>query len=125
MILFFSGSGSNYQLFASPICGKRQLRDERHDVRAGRDALPVHPGFTLRKLRGGPSRAVVPDVLCGRLSELHECNPWRQYSATPHPGSCQRSVEDPRPAKVSRTWRGAEVHVLDVRRRLLHRLHEL
>ena len=96
MVLFFSGSGSNYQLFASPNSGKRQLRDERHDVRAGRDALPVHPGFTLRKLRRGPSRTVVPDVRGGRVSELQGWNPWREDSATPHPGSCQRPVEDPR-----------------------------
>ena len=68
----------------------------RHEVHAGRDRPSVHPGFTLQKLRGGPSRAVVPDVRGGRVSELHGCNPWRDDSATPHPGSCLRSVEDPR-----------------------------
>ena len=31
---FFSGSASNYQLFASPINGKCQLRDVRHEVHA-------------------------------------------------------------------------------------------
>ena len=87
------------------------LQVPSHD---GRDRPSVHPGSTLRKLRCGPSRAVVPDVRGGRVSELHGCNPWRDDSATPHPGSCQRRLEDPRPVKVSRTWRGAEVHVHDV-----------
>ena len=76
------------------------------------------------KLRGGPSRVVVPDVRGCCVSQLHGCNPWREDSATPHPGSCQRPVEDPRPATVSRIWRGAEVFVHVVRRRLLRRLHE-
>ena len=93
--VFFCEWPKNDQLFASPIRGMRQLRDVRHDVRDRRDAPSVYPGFTLRKLRGGPSRAVVPDMRGGCVSELHGCNPWREDSATPHRGSCQRRVEDP------------------------------
>ena len=103
ILLFFCEWLENYHLFASPICGKRQLRDEGHDVRAGRDAPSspsrLYAAKTARrsKPRCGARRARWPRVRDARMQPMARrfCNatPWFLPASGGRPKARQKCPE--------------------------------